>query len=165
MSIAADYSPQEIELLIETPFAVGMAVMMAAESGLGALNELAALRRLILEPPPSLAENSLIRGLLDALETRTRADPKAGRALMNPFEGLARAAMVPAALEKAAQALALLRSKATAAEVAAYGEWLLAIGEGVARSAREGAVFGLGGRQVSEAEAAFLNRLTDLIRS
>lgn len=165
MSTPTDYSPEEIELLIETPFAVGMAVMMAAESGLGAFNELAALRRFILEPQPSLAENSLIRGLLDALETRTRADPKAGRALMNPFEGLSRAAMASAALEKVTQALALLRSKTTAAEVAAYGEWLLTIAEGVARSAREGAVFGFGGRQVSEAEAAFLNRLTGLIRS
>jgi hypothetical protein len=164
MSTPADYSPEEIELLIETPFAVGMAAMMAAESGLGALSELSALRRLILEPPPPLAAHPLIRNLLDVLETRTRADPQAGRALMNPFEGVSRAAMVPTALAKTAQALALLRSRGTAADVASYGQWLLAIGEGVARAAREGSVFGLGGQAVSEPETAFLERLTGLIR-
>lgn len=165
MSTPADYSPEEVELLIETPFAVGMAVMMTAESGLGALRELSALRSLILEPATPPAAGPLIRGLLDVLEARTRSDPQAGRALMNPFEGLPRAAMVPTALEKVAQALALLRRKATAAEVAAYGQWLLTISEGVARAAREGTVFGLGGREVSEAEAAFLDRLAGLIRS
>ncbi len=163
MTNPADYSPEELTLLIETPFAVGMAVMMAAESGLGTLGEVAALQRLILYPSAPLADSPFIRNVLDILRARIEADPQAGRSLINPFEGVPRRTMGTVALAKVRQAMALLRAKATPSALASYQDWLLAIGRGVAEAAKEGAVFGLGGRHRSEAEEAFLAALETAI--
>jgi hypothetical protein len=159
MTTPADYSPEELALLIETPFAVGMAVMMAAESGLGTVSEVAALHRLILSPAAPLADSPFLRALLNSLRARSEADPRAGRALINPFEGVPRPAMGTVALAKVRRALALLEAKATSADIVSYRQWLLAIGRGVAQAAKEGAVFGLGGRHESAAEEAFLSEL------
>lgn len=57
------------------------------------------------------------------------------------------------------QALALIKSKASPDEVAAYEKMMSSVAEHVANAAKEGSFFGFGGERVSAAEKAFLEEL------
>jgi hypothetical protein len=57
------------------------------------------------------------------------------------------------------QALALVKSKGTPEEAAAYSKMMAGVAERVANSAKEGTFFGFGGERVSAGEKAFLDEL------
>ena len=76
----------------------------------------------------------------------------------------------PGALEQRAQsslreALQLLEQKATPEEVEAYRQFVLKVGESVARAHKEGGFLGIGGKEVSESEQAVLDELASALRS
>ncbi len=53
-------------------------------------------------------------------------------------------------------AIAAVDATATAQEAAQFKQWLYGVGDAVAKAAKEGDLFGIGGQQVSAAEAAVL---------
>jgi hypothetical protein len=57
------------------------------------------------------------------------------------------------------QALALVKTKGTPEEAAAYGKMMAGVAERVANAAKEGTFFGFGGERVSAGEKAFLDEL------
>jgi hypothetical protein len=74
----------------------------------------------------------------------------------------------PGALEQRAQsslreALQLLEQKATPEEVEAYRQFVLKVGETVARAHKEGGFLGIGGKEVSASEQAALDQLASTL--
>lgn len=57
------------------------------------------------------------------------------------------------------QVLAMVKSKGTPEEAAAYGKMMAGVAERVANAAKEGTFFGFGGERVSAGEKAFLDEL------
>jgi hypothetical protein len=62
------------------------------------------------------------------------------------------------------QALALVKSKGTPEEAAAYGKMMAGVAEKVAKAAKEGTFFGFGGERVSAGEKAFLDELNGVLQ-
>jgi hypothetical protein len=63
------------------------------------------------------------------------------------------------------QALALVKSKGSAEEAAAYGKMMASVAEHVANAAKEGTFFGFGGERVSAGEKAFLDELNTALNA
>jgi hypothetical protein len=63
------------------------------------------------------------------------------------------------------QALALVKSKGTPEEAAAYGKMMAGVAEKVANAAKEGTFFGFGGERVSAGEKAFLDELNGILQA
>jgi hypothetical protein len=61
------------------------------------------------------------------------------------------------------QALALVGSKGTPEEAAAYRKMMAGVAEKVANAAKEGTFFGFGGERVSAGEKAFLDELNGIL--
>lgn len=61
------------------------------------------------------------------------------------------------------QAMALVGSKGTPEEAAAYRKMMGAVAEQVANAAKEGTFFGFGGERVSAGEKAFLDELNSVL--
>jgi hypothetical protein len=63
------------------------------------------------------------------------------------------------------QAIALIKSKGSPAEVAAYEKMMAGVAEHVANAAKEGSFFGFGGERVSAGEKAFLDELNAVLQA
>jgi len=66
------------------------------------------------------------------------------------------AALRKAATDKSRAALDLLKQKGSPEDVAAFGSFLMKLGDKVANAAKEGAFLGFGGKRVSEEEQSLL---------
>ena len=69
------------------------------------------------------------------------------------------------AVETLQQALDVLSTQGGADDVLPYGEFVMATASRVARAAREGDLFGIGGELVSRGERVFLERLYALVKA
>jgi hypothetical protein len=69
------------------------------------------------------------------------------------------------AVESLQQALDALSTLGGVDDLLHYGEFVMATASRVARAAREGDLFGIGGELVSRGERAFLQRLYDLVKA
>ena len=63
------------------------------------------------------------------------------------------------------QAVALVKSKGTPEEAAAYEKMMAGVAEKVANAAKEGGFFGFGGERVSAGEKAFLDELNTALKA
>jgi hypothetical protein len=63
------------------------------------------------------------------------------------------------------QAVALIKSKGSPEEAAAYEKMMAAVAEKVANAAKEGTFFGFGGERVSAGEKAFLDELNAALKA
>ena len=63
------------------------------------------------------------------------------------------------ALDRVRQTMELLKTKGASEEAQAVRTWLISLGDGVAKAAKEGGFLGFGGTQVSEGEQTFLTNL------
>jgi len=68
------------------------------------------------------------------------------------------------ALETARHALEALGTHGTATDLMHYGEFVLSLANRVARAAREGDMFGIGGELVSASERRFIERLDQIVQ-
>ena len=68
------------------------------------------------------------------------------------------------ALETAKHALEALGTHGTATDLMHYGEFVLSLANRVARAAREGDMFGIGGELVSASERRFIERLDQIVQ-
>ena len=153
MTTLADFATEQAQLLTETPFAVGMAVMAAGRSGLGTVKEAAAVTTSVLAGRQTYANDALIQTLISSLEAQVKEDRAAAQRLINPFEDTAPDQFLPATLDRCRQVAALLAAQASPDEAANYKQWLLSIADKVAGAAKEGDFLGIGGVRVSEPEA------------
>jgi hypothetical protein len=68
------------------------------------------------------------------------------------------------ALETAKHALEALGTHGTARDLMHYGEFVMSLANRVARAAREGDMFGIGGELVSASERRFIERLDQIVQ-
>ena len=68
------------------------------------------------------------------------------------------------ALETAKHALEALGTHGTATDLMHYGEFVMSLANRVARAAREGDMFGIGGELVSTSERRFIERLDQIVQ-
>jgi hypothetical protein len=68
------------------------------------------------------------------------------------------------ALETARHALEALGTHGTATDLMHYGEFVMSLANRVARAAREGDMFGIGGELVSASERRFIERLDQIVQ-
>ena len=148
MTDKAAFNAEEWSKLVEAPALVALRVI-AADRG-GTLRESLSLGRAYAE-----ARQTTDSGLLEEIvSSAPQVDPS----------GL----KDPAGLEQRAEgslreALGVLEQKATAEEVEAYRQFVLKVGETVARAHKEGGFLGIGGKEVSASEQAALDQLASTL--
>lgn len=148
MTDRADYTSEEWNLLKETPFVVGAAVAVAGASGLGTASELFAVITGTTGGMLAFPENELIQALLKEEENRP-----------SPFKNMDRAELMPAAIDRCHQVVAVLEAKTPAVEAAGYKRWVVTVGEAVAEAAKEGGFMGFGGERLSQEERLLLDEI------
>ena len=163
MTTIADFTAEEAQLLTETPFAVGMAVMMAGKSGLGTIKEATAVASSVMAGRQTYTNDTLIQTLVSTLEAEAKEDRAATKAKVNPFEKVPPDQVLPIALERCRQTADLLAQKASSEEAANYRQWMLAVADKVANAAKEGDFLGIGGVRVSEPEKAVIQQISEAL--
>jgi hypothetical protein len=158
MAGRANFSDEEWNLLRLAPLLVASGVSISDPSGLiGTAKEAFYGMSSMMESYKHGAQLELIGALLADKSRPTMPDREAllgegSRELQ--FENLQ-----TAILGKVREALALLGTKASPEELAAYRQMLAAVAEETAKASKEGGFLGFGGEQVSAGEQAFLDRV------
>jgi hypothetical protein len=160
MTTKTDFTPEAWQAILAAPGAIGTLVMNAS-FGLGdMIKEAGALSKQI----DALVQQPGDLPLLVALAADYKQKQEAEKA--QAAKPAAPATPAPEkqdpAVQKAQQmaglqaAVAAVDATATPQEAAQFKQWLYGVGDAVARAAKEGDFFGIGGKQVSDAEAAVL---------
>jgi hypothetical protein len=148
MTDKAAFNAEEWSRLVEAPALVALRVI-AADRG-GTVRESLSLGRAYAE-----ARQSGDSGLLEEIvSSAPQVDPSG---LKDP------GALDQRAREALRESLQLLEQKATPDEVEAYRQFVLKVGETVARAHKEGGFLGIGGKEVSESEQAVLDDLASTL--
>ena len=149
MTRKASFNAEEWSTLQEGPLLAGMRVLTSGKGGL--IRESLAMGEVYARARRKDGDT----GLLDDLV----APPPA----LDPSLLPADADLGVVMTQRLGEALAVLESKATPDEVAAYKRFVLSIGEAVAGAHREGGILGLGGDRVSEPERLALNEIRGVL--
>lgn len=160
MTTKADFTPEAWQAILAAPGAIGTLVMNAS-FGLGdMIKEAGALSKQIDALVQQPGDLPLLVALAADYKQKQEAEKAQGAKPATP------ATPAPEkqdpAVQKAQQmaglqaAVAALDATATPEEAAQLKQWLYGVGDAVAKAAKEGDFFGIGGKQVSDAEAAVL---------
>ncbi len=160
MTTKTDFTPEAWQAILAAPGAIGTLVMNAS-FGLGdMIKEASALSKQI----DALVQQPGDLPLLVALAADYKQQQEAEKA--QATKPATPATPAPEKQDPAAQkaqllagvqaAVAAVDATATPEEAAQLKQWLYGVGDAVAKAAKEGDFFGIGGKQVSDAEAAVL---------
>lgn len=158
MTDKAAFSAEEWETLSEAPLAASMFVTMASPSLFGAMGEVFAATRRLVEGAQNPSGSPLLMALLGEfkqLDTARAAQPDFESRDIESVKATLRATLSGAG--------SLLKQKATPAEAAEIRAWLNGIATATAEAAKEGGFLGFGGVRVSEDETAALNEINSLL--
>jgi hypothetical protein len=153
MTTKSDFTEEEWVRVRRAPFVAGMAISMADPGGpIELTKETSASLKSATNPPSR--EQLLAEIALDIQAmTQQRQNPLTG---FKPTQGSdPRQQMV----EELGGVTAIVSSKATAEETAAFKQWLLTTAQAAADAAKEGGFLGIGAVQVSEGEKSMLEQL------
>ena len=160
MTTKTDFTPEAWQAILAAPAAIGPLVVTAS-FGLGdVIKEAKALSKQI----DALVQQPGDLPLLVALAADYKQQQEAEKA--QAAKPATPATPAPEKQDPAAQkaqllagvqaAVAAVDATATPEEAAQLKQWLYGVGDAVAKAAKEGDFFGIGGKQVSDAEAAVL---------
>ena len=153
MTTKSDFTQDEWSRIVRAPFVAGMAISLADPGGpIEATKEGMAMLKSAASPPSR--EQLLAEVALDVEAMRQQK--------RSPLGGYRPTAESPAGeqvLEELRAVQALVAGKAEPDEAAAFGRWLVAAAQAAADAAKEGGFMGFGAQQVSEREAAMLDRV------
>jgi hypothetical protein len=160
MTSKSDFSPAEWELLRSAPVSVALAMSMADETGvIGFVREMMAGFEAAADQARDRDESPLF------LELSTAWSEDEAEATINE-EGRDRQldagdhqSLQTQALADASNAVAVLASQATPAEVASYKNLLLDVADAVMKESKSGGFLGIGGTQVTPGESTFYEML------
>ena len=158
MATKADFTTEEWNTLRMAPALVGGAMMAASPDGLmSSLKEAFAMGG----AAASFLKQSGAEGLLKEILTDNDKLVETIKAKLGTEGDAAtrRARMHAEALGSVKEAVRLLATKATPADVAAYRQLIGKVAEGVANAASTGGFLGFGGEKVTEAEKSFLTEV------
>jgi hypothetical protein len=162
MTTKADFTSDEWEVLRDAPHLVILAVAFAGASGFfGSIAEAMAPSGILVEALKG--NNQLLREICQKEEIQTSVKAIKNRAKTTGDLADIQAALRKEAIEKARTALDLLQQKGSSEDIAAYRDFLVALGNQVANAAKEGAFLGFGGERVSEPERLLLAELAEAV--
>lgn len=170
MSVTDKLSADEFALLAITPSMIGSTIAFSESSGvIGTLKEMFASAKGVLAGQEQYPDNELVQAILPNLEDREEALAQAKRlrelaqARLKEKHIDSRDKLEAQVVEDCRAISALLDEKFTREEASQYREWVMAVGERVARAAKEGGFLGIGGEQVSSGEVRILNRIAEAL--
>lgn len=156
MTTRPAYSEDDWTALIQAPKVIALAVIAAsATQPVQAQHELNALDQALLNARQS-SGSPLIAAVANDPRANVTGDDPLNRTGGWPVDFPR--AMV-GAINSCQQVSSLLGGRAIAEETKAYKHWLLQIGREVAKAEKEGGLFGLGGKPISDDEMAVLRVL------
>jgi hypothetical protein len=163
MTTKTDFTPETWQSIVAMPATVGQLVITASFGPGDMLQEAKALSQQLHMLVQQPGDQPLLVAL--AADIKQKLDEEAERAKSNQPHHTETPAKQDPAVQKA-QTLAGLRTAiaavdatATPQEAAQLKQWLYGVGEAVANAAKEGDFFGIGGKKVSDAEAAVLGEI------
>ena len=164
MTTKIDYTLDEWWALQEVPLLVGVAVLYASPSSAsGTMREIMASAGAVANASQMFPETELIETLLAPDEDSKILKPlppiTAGATKKERAEQLKKET-----LAKCQRAANVLDDKATAHEIRDYKMWIMAIGGEVAAAVKEGGVFGIGAKTITEEEIALLQGIAKALR-
>lgn len=164
MTTKIDYTLDEWWALQEVPLLVGVAVLYASPSSTGGvMREILASATAVANAGQMFPDNELIQALLTPDEDSKILKPPppitAGTSRQERAEQLRKET-----LAKCQRVANVLDAKATAREIREYKMWVMAIGGEVAAASREGGMFGIGAKTITDAEIALLQEIANALR-
>ena len=153
MTTQSDFTEEEWVRVRRAPFVAGMAISLADPGGpIELTKETSASFKAATNPPSR--EQLLAEIALDIQAmTQERQNP------LTDFKPTQGSDPRQKMLEELRAVSAIVSSKATAEESAAFRQWLLATAQAAADAAKEGGFLGFGAVQVSEGEQNMLDQL------
>ncbi len=158
MTTKKDFTEDEWTRVMRAPMVAGMAISLADPGGpIEATKETMASVRTATNPP---SREQLLTEV--ALELQAAVQQH-----QNPLKGYkpAGAGRPPGDLviDELHAVGAIVSSKATAEEAAAFGKWLVAVAQAAADAAKEGGFMGIGATRVSDREQTMLDRVRETL--
>ncbi len=161
MTVLADYTPEEQQLLLRSMSAAAVAISAASPGrGVETASEGVAAAEYVLASEGDYLDNTLIGSILFELNRRARAE--------EPFPSFTDQAEEADALPRALDSLRalgpLLLAKSTPDEANEFRQWLMGIATHTAEAGKEGGNFlGWGSVQVNDAEKAMLAQIAEIL--
>jgi hypothetical protein len=152
MTKKADFNAEEWSTVVDGPLYAGMRVI-SAERG-GTLRETVAMSRVYQEAREHHGESELLDELVKAAPS---IDPDRAREAGGNIAALT--------TQQLHDAIAILQTRASPAEVDAYKRFVMTIAQAVASAHKEGGFLGIGGTQVTEAENQALDEISTALGS
>ena len=159
MTTKSDFTEEEWIRVRRAPFVAGMAISLADPGGpIELAKESTASLKSATNPPTReqlLADIALdVQGM-----TQQRQNP------LSDFKPTSASLAGQQILDELRAVIAIVSSKATAEEVAAFKEWLLTTAQAAADAAKEGGFMGFGAIQVSQGEKAMLDQVCTALQA
>lgn len=150
-----DFTPEEWQQILTAPQMASLYVALASPSGpVGAVQEMMASTKLMVEAMKAGSGNALIDAVVadirEKVEKKEKLEPP--QMSKDPNE-------VKARCLQACRDLAALLAQKAPAEAEGYKQWVYQAAQHSAEAAKEGGFLGIGGKRVSEAEAAALKEI------
>ena len=157
MTSKTDFTDDEWVRVRRAPFVAGMAISLADPGGpIETAKETMATIKAATNP---LSREQLLTEV--ALDVQAMTQQK-----QNPVKGFALAKSSkagPQVLDELRAVQAVVASKATAEETAAFGAWLVSTAQAAADAAKEGGFMGFGAEQVSQGEKDMLEQVRQAV--
>ena len=160
MTSKSDFSEEEWTRIVRSPFVAGMAISMADPGGpIEIAKESVGMLRAATSP--TSREQLVTEAALDIqAESQQRQNPLKGYKPSKDAAGT----LADQVLAELTDVRALIAEKATPAETAAFGQWLVDVAQAAADAAKEGGFMGFGAEQVSAGEKAMIERVQAAVR-
>jgi hypothetical protein len=157
MTSKSDFTEEEWVRIIRAPFIAGMAITLADPGGpIEAAKESMASIRSATNPPTR--EQLLAEVALDIqAQVQQHHNPVKG------YRPTGTTAPGEQVLEELREVHALVASRASTEETAAFGAWLVSTAQDAADAAKEGGFMGFNAEQVSQREKDMIDRVRDAV--
>ena len=156
MTVKADYTDDEWNVLRRAPLLVGLAVSLADPGGPIELSKetMAAIRS--AAAPPS--DDELLINVSQDVGAQVANHENPAKAL-----GLKGSSARQQVVDDLKEVERILAAKATPEEATAFRQWLVQTAEKAADAAKEGGFFGIGATRVSAGETAMLDEIRKIL--
>ena len=159
MSDKTDFSVEEWQILLQSPGAAGIYIMMADPNFvIGSMKEALALSAGILQKEKDTNNSQLLSSILAEFKDREMA-----KQAQLKFEKKDLASVKQKAFDTLQKAASILDQKASEEEAIEIKSWLYQMCVKVANAAKEGGFLGFGGTKVSDKEKAALGEVAELM--
>jgi hypothetical protein len=159
LATKTDFSVEEWQQLILAPQIASMVVMLASPSGpVGAIKELVAASKLLVEAIQTNTGNALIDAVAADLKEMVEKKEKLPPPALSKDPNEARSQCLQACRDLAA----LLDQKAPD-DAEGYKQWVYQAARRTSEASKEGGFLGIGGVRVSEAEVAALKQVAEAL--